>query len=94
MRPKSSDVSYLWDMLDAGLAITEFVKNRQYTDYLTDRMLRGAVERHIEIIGKAVKKYPEIFRLYTLRFRGPKSFHKGMFLFMNMERLGMKESGR
>ncbi len=62
MRPESGDVSYLWDMLDAAQAITSFVKDRHYTEYLTNRMLRGAVERHIEIIGEAAKNVSKDFR--------------------------------
>jgi uncharacterized protein with HEPN domain len=55
MRPESGDISYLWDMLDAAQAITGFLKGRRYAEYLTDRMLRGAVERYIEIIGEAAR---------------------------------------
>jgi len=40
-------------MLDAAKAIQEFVSQRTFNDYLNDRMLRGAVERHLEIIGEA-----------------------------------------
>ena len=32
-----------------------FVESRTHSDYLRDRMLRGAVERHVEIIGEAAK---------------------------------------
>ena len=53
MRPETGDASFLWDMLDAAKAVREFVSSRTYRDYLEDRMLRGAVERHVEIIGEA-----------------------------------------
>jgi uncharacterized protein with HEPN domain len=56
MRPDSRDLTYLWDMLDAALAIQAFVQDKTYADYLADRMLRGAVERHIEIIGEAARR--------------------------------------
>jgi uncharacterized protein with HEPN domain len=62
MRPESSDVSYLWDMLDASMAIRQFLVGRTFDDYDTDRLLRGAVERHIEIIGEAARNVSTDFR--------------------------------
>lgn len=53
------DKAYLWDMLDAALAIQEFIRDKGPQDYLTNRMLRGAVERHIEIIGEAARRVSE-----------------------------------
>jgi len=62
MAPEKDDASYLWDMLDAAKAIREFIAGRSYQDYLSDRMLRGAVERHLEIIGEAAGKVSKVFR--------------------------------
>jgi len=59
MRPDERDKAYLWDMLDAAIAIEEFVSDKTYEDYLSNRMLRGAVERHIEIIGEAARRVSE-----------------------------------
>ena len=56
------DASVLWDMLDAALAVSTFIDGRTMADYATDRMLRGAVERHIEIIGQAAGKVTSAFR--------------------------------
>ena len=56
MPPEPDDRSYLWDMLDAARAVRSFVGSRSLEDYLNDRMLRGAVERHVEIIGEAARK--------------------------------------
>jgi uncharacterized protein with HEPN domain len=56
MPSEQEDASYVWDMLDAAKAIREFITGRSYQDYLVDRMLRGAVERHLEIIGEAAGK--------------------------------------
>ncbi|MCX7014467.1 MAG: DUF86 domain-containing protein [Candidatus Sumerlaeota bacterium] len=53
MRAETGDASYIWDMLDAARAVCEFVSGRTFDEYLRNRMLRGAVERHIEIIGEA-----------------------------------------
>jgi uncharacterized protein with HEPN domain len=62
MRPETSDTSYLWDMLDAALAIRQFVAKKTFEDYTSDRILRGAVERHIEIIGEAARNVSAGFR--------------------------------
>ncbi len=56
MPPEERDKAYLWDMLDAALAIAEFVRGRSYAEYLSNRMMRGAVERHVEIIGEAARR--------------------------------------
>lgn len=62
MAPEKDDISYIWDMLDAAKAVREFITGRSYQDYLIDRMLRGAVERHLEIIGEAAGKVSKAFR--------------------------------
>ena len=62
MQPESKDAAYLWDMLDAARAIQKFVVSRSFADYGADRMLRGAVERHIEIIGEAAIRVSRGFR--------------------------------
>ncbi|MFZ0961726.1 MAG: HepT-like ribonuclease domain-containing protein [Terriglobia bacterium] len=62
MQPEAKDAAYLWDMLDAARAIQNFVLSRSFEDYKSDRMLRGAVERHIEIIGEAANKLSRGFR--------------------------------
>jgi uncharacterized protein with HEPN domain len=59
MRSDERDKAYLWDMLDAALAIQEFVRGRTFEEYLSNRMMRGAVERHIEIIGEAARRLSE-----------------------------------
>jgi len=62
MQPEANDAAYLWDMLDAARAIQKFTLSRSFEDYKTDRMLRGAVERHIEIIGEAANRVSRGFR--------------------------------
>jgi uncharacterized protein with HEPN domain len=62
MRPETSNLSFLWDMLDAALAIREFLTGKTFDDYTADRLLRGAVERHIEIIGQAAKNVSASYR--------------------------------
>jgi uncharacterized protein with HEPN domain len=62
MQPETKDAAHLWDMLDAARAVQEFVACRSFSDYLADRMLRGAVERHLEIIGEAANRVSPSFR--------------------------------
>jgi len=62
MLPEKKDDSNLWDMLDAAKAIKSFISGCSYQDYLKDRMLRGAVERHLEIIGEAAGRISREFR--------------------------------
>jgi len=62
MQPEVNDAAHLWDMLDAASAVQGFVASRSFSDYLADRMLRGAVERHLEIIGEAANRVSRAFR--------------------------------
>ena len=62
MQPESKDAAHLWDMLDAARAIQEFVVSRSFEDYGSDRMLRGAVERHLEILGEAANRVSQGYR--------------------------------
>jgi uncharacterized protein with HEPN domain len=62
MQAESKDAAHLWDMLDAARAIQKFVVSRPFEDYGNDRMLRGAVERHLEIIGEAANRVSRGYR--------------------------------
>lgn len=62
MRPEGGDAAHLWDMLDAAHAVVTFVEARTFEDHLSNRMLRGAVDRHIETIGEAANRLSEEFR--------------------------------
>ena len=62
MPHEKADPALLWDMLDAAAAINSFVTGRTFHEYLNNRMLRGAVERHLEIIGEAAKGVSKAFR--------------------------------
>lgn len=70
MQPERRDRAYFWDMLDAAMAVSEFVQNRTLANYLSDRMLRGAVERHIEIIGEAARHVSDETREQLQTFSG------------------------
>jgi uncharacterized protein with HEPN domain len=62
MQPDAKDAAYLWDMLDAARAVQSFAASRSFEDYGGDRMLRGAVEGHLEIIGEAANRVSQGFR--------------------------------
>lgn len=62
MRPEQRDAAYLWDMLDAAKAVREFIADRLFHEYTVNRMLRGAVERQVEIIGEAANKVSGEFK--------------------------------
>ena len=62
MLSEDRDIAYIWDILDSAKSILDFIKNKSYTDYLNDKLLRSAVERHLEIIGEAASKISKSFR--------------------------------
>lgn len=45
---------YLWDMAQAVQALQEYTKGKSLSDYLSDKMLRDAVEREFQILGEAL----------------------------------------
>lgn len=62
MPPDVKDMARMWDMLDAARAITGFVKGKALEDLLSDRQLRNAVERNLEIIGEAARNVSAVAR--------------------------------
>jgi uncharacterized protein with HEPN domain len=56
MPPEKTDLAFVWDMWDAARAIQEFISGKTLHHYQNDRMLRGAVERYLEIIGEAAHR--------------------------------------
>ena len=56
MPPEKNDAAWLWDMLDAAQAVSEFIRDKTFPQYVADRLLRSAVERQIEIVGEAARK--------------------------------------
>jgi len=45
---------YLYDIARAAALAMEFVKDKKFSDYTSDAMLRSAVERQLEIVGEAL----------------------------------------
>jgi len=62
MPREMADASYLWDMLQYAEQLRDFVAGRTYQDYLSDKQLRLAVERCIEIIGEAARNVSRTFQ--------------------------------
>lgn len=57
------DISlYLQDILDAMLAIEQFVEEISFDEFKTDDKTSSAVIRKFEIIGEAAKRIPEEIR--------------------------------
>lgn len=50
------DLAYIWDMIQAARETQAFVKGKRYNDLLTDKMLRLAIERELEIIGETARR--------------------------------------
>jgi len=56
------DPANLWDMLQAAERVQDFLKNKNFDDFLTDDLLRAAVERNLGIIGEAARRISEEFK--------------------------------
>ena len=46
--------TYLYDIQEAGIRLERFIAEKRFEDYITDDLLRSAVERQFEIIGEAL----------------------------------------
>jgi len=62
MRPEDRDLGCLWDMHTAAREVTEFIEGVSLHQYTTNKLLRRAVERQVEIIGEAAAHVSEEFR--------------------------------
>ncbi|MCF6178432.1 MAG: DUF86 domain-containing protein [Geopsychrobacter sp.] len=50
---------YLYDIAQVCQLLREFTHDKTLADYSANAMLRAAVERQFEIIGKALKQFVE-----------------------------------
>ena len=55
-------VFFLNDIQNSLEKIFKYTKNIEFEEFLSNDMLKDAVERNFEIIGEAVKKLPQEFR--------------------------------
>jgi len=62
MKPEDRDLAYLWDMREAASDVMEFIEDVTYARFCTDKMLRYAVERRIEVMGEAAQHVSEAFK--------------------------------
>ncbi len=62
MRPKERDLAYLWDMREEARQIGTFLKDIPYAKFVTNNMVRYAVERSLMIIGEAANHVSEEFQ--------------------------------
>ena len=59
--------AYLWDISNAAESIRAFTADRDLNAYLTDEMLRAAVERKFGIVGEALSQLLRYFPQYRDR---------------------------
>lgn len=52
--------AYLADMTAAANQVAAFTSGKTYADYLSNDLLRSAVERQFEILGEALRKLSEL----------------------------------
>jgi uncharacterized protein with HEPN domain/predicted nucleotidyltransferase len=62
MTNEARTAAALLDMVEALESIQDFVAGRTYDDYATDRMLRRAIERELEILGEAANRVSRGFQ--------------------------------
>jgi uncharacterized protein with HEPN domain len=72
--------TYLFDIQQASALIVEFTVGRNLDDYLTDVMLRSAVERQFEIIGEAMTQLSKLNAALAERI----SEHRRIIAFRNI----------
>lgn len=53
---KDDVLAHVHDVIQAGKAIKEFVAGRSFEDYVSDELLRSAVERKFEVMGEALNR--------------------------------------
>ncbi len=59
--------AYLWDIANAAESIRNFTDGKDLSAYLSDEMLRAAVERKFGIVGEALSQLLRFFPDYSKR---------------------------
>lgn len=62
MRPDQRDAAYLWDMLEGAREAVAFAQGLTLAEYSSNRMVKLAVERAIQIVGEAANRVSPAFR--------------------------------
>ena len=62
MKPEEKDSAYLWDMREAARYVMDFVEGVSYVPFCSDKKVRYAVERCIEVIGEAARHVSQSFQ--------------------------------
>jgi len=53
---KDEVLAHLHDILQAGRVIKEFISGKTFEEYISDNLLRSAVERKFEVMGEAMNR--------------------------------------
>ena len=62
MKPEERDLAYIWDMREAARDVMDFVAGVSYVKFCSDKKIRYAVERRIEVIGEAARHVSQAFQ--------------------------------
>lgn len=62
MPPERRDEAWLWDMLVAARIVVDITAKHSHEQFMSDPLVRGAVERYIEILGEAAGRVRTTFR--------------------------------
>ena len=63
MLPDDLDAGRLWDMLEYAREITDTIRGISFDEYVSNKTLRLATERRIEIIGEAARNVSRVFQV-------------------------------
>ena len=70
MKPEDRDLAYIWDMREAARDVMDFVEGVSYVSFCSDKKVRYAVERRLEVIGKGHATYPKHFKRLMRKSHG------------------------
>lgn len=56
MLPDEANAAHIWDMYEAGREALNFLHDVPLSAFMSDRQLRRAVERDLEILGEAARR--------------------------------------
>ena len=63
--------AYLWDVAAAADSVRAFTHGRTLDEYLSDELLRAAVERKFGVIGEALSQLLRFFPQFISRITAP-----------------------